>query len=225
MTDQNPSYQIRLPAEIRAAIMDRGTGWARGILAAALAHPDPEGVLAYDATADQLRAAADLAGRLRSLDVANAADYAATLAERTSADAVMALQHLIACGWRHGEILAVMQSTMGGIMIYGTPLGLAIALECSDARRLGTVDLAGWGVEDDRWSWAVTRLRDDPESARAILDISRAFWASPGPSGLERALYRGAGLAARLDLPRPHRLTHPHPRPHVSDGDTRGERS
>lgn len=194
MTDQNPSYQIRLPAEVRASVMERGTGWARGILAAALAHPDPKNILAYDATAEQLRGAADLAARLRGLDVANAGDYAATLAERASADAIMALQHLLASGWRHGEILAVMQSTMGGIMIYGTPLGLALALECSDARRLGTVDLAGWGVEDERWSWVIERLRDDPESARAILDISRAFWASAGPSGLERALYRGAGL-------------------------------
>lgn len=140
-----------------------------------------------DETAYQLRA-------LRGSSVEEPLATAARLLQTCEQEAMGAAQYLqLGAGWRGGEVLAVMQTLMGTLMTHGFGLGPALAMEMSDAARLGSVDLEGWGVTPERWAELVAHVQADSEIARALLDVGRLFWATPGGSALERALRRQQG--------------------------------
>lgn len=193
----DPTYQLRVPQETWDALRERGADWARSILTRALAHPDALAVLdaAGDVPADDLARAVDLARELGPLRrvVDSPTRAARYLLDQLTADAGSALHHLLASGWRHGEVLAVLQACMGTFPFYGMPIGSAMAADLVDGVAAGTVHLEGWRVDPARVPWCAQRLHEDSEDARALHDVARVFWAAQG-SAIERALYRGAGL-------------------------------
>lgn len=142
-----------------------------------------------DLTDERVTTLAELAQRLGTLGVGDPFDAAATIAERAVADAFEALQSLVAGGWRGREVLAVMQAMMGTLWLRGSSLGHQLALEMHEGAALDAVDLGGWGVATERWAALVSRVAENPEDARSLLDIARVFWATQG-SRLEQMLRR-----------------------------------
>lgn len=183
-----PDYrkQFSLDAE-SAAILDA----LDGNRASAYVREAIKRVHALDLTDDAAYELGRIAGNRDTVDLPLAT--AASALETLIGEGMQSAQYLTSCGWSGGECLAVMQAMMGTWISRGPDLGMAIALEMSDAARLGTVDLDAWGVATERWAALVSQVREHSEIARAIVDASRLFWGAEGGSSLERAWRRGLG--------------------------------